>query len=49
MGVGRCGVKLLFDENLPPSLAGAVQDRYPGSAHVHNCGLGAWSMLGRSV
>jgi len=41
MGVGRRGVKLLFDENLPPSLVGAVQDRYPGSAHVHHCGLGA--------
>ena len=34
-------MKLLFAENLPPSLVGAVQDRYPGSAHVHDCGLGA--------
>jgi len=34
-------MKLLFDENLPPSLVGAIQDRYPGSAHVHDCGLGA--------
>ena len=41
MGVGCSGMKLLFDENLPPSLVGAVQDQYPGSAHVHNCGLGA--------
>jgi predicted nuclease of predicted toxin-antitoxin system len=33
-------VKLLFDENLPPSLPAALQDRYPGSTHVHDCGLG---------
>jgi predicted nuclease of predicted toxin-antitoxin system len=33
-------VKLLFDENLPPRLAGALVDTYPGSMHVHQCGLG---------
>jgi len=34
-------VKLLFDENLPPRLAGALADLYPGSSHVHECGLGS--------
>jgi glucose dehydrogenase len=31
-------VKLLFDENLSPQL---IDDLYPGSAHVHQCGLGS--------
>jgi predicted nuclease of predicted toxin-antitoxin system len=34
-------VKLLFDENISPRLAGVLLDIYPGSAHVHNCGLGS--------
>jgi predicted nuclease of predicted toxin-antitoxin system len=34
-------VKLLFDENLPPRLADVLQDQFPGSAHVHSCGLGS--------
>jgi predicted nuclease of predicted toxin-antitoxin system len=34
-------VKLLFDENLSPRLAGLLADVYPGSAHVHDCGLGS--------
>ena len=34
-------MKLLFDENLSPHLAGALADVYPGSAHVHQCGLGS--------
>jgi predicted nuclease of predicted toxin-antitoxin system len=34
-------VKLLFDENLSPRLAEALADLYPGSAHVHPCGLGS--------
>jgi predicted nuclease of predicted toxin-antitoxin system len=33
-------VKLLFDENLSPRLSGSLADIYPGSAHVHDCGLG---------
>jgi predicted nuclease of predicted toxin-antitoxin system len=33
-------VKLLFDENLSPRLPGVLADTYPGSAHVHGCGLG---------
>lgn len=32
-------MKLLFDENLSPRLAEALVDVYPGSAHVHGCGL----------
>jgi predicted nuclease of predicted toxin-antitoxin system len=32
-------VKLLFDENLAPRLAGDVADLYPGSAHVRDFGL----------
>jgi predicted nuclease of predicted toxin-antitoxin system len=32
-------VKLLFDENLSPSLVGLVRDEYPGSAHVRDVGL----------
>ena len=34
-------MKLLFDENLSPRLAGVLADVYPGSAHVHQCGLGS--------
>jgi len=34
-------VKLLFDENLPPHLAGVLQEQFPGSAHVHSCMLGS--------
>ena len=34
-------MKLLFDENLSPRLVGALADVYPGSAHVHECGLGS--------
>ena len=34
-------MKLLFDENLPPRLAELLADIYPGSLHVHQCGLGA--------
>jgi predicted nuclease of predicted toxin-antitoxin system len=34
-------VKLLFDENLSPRLVAALADVYPGSAHVHECGLGS--------
>lgn len=34
-------VKLLFDENLSPRLPELLSDAYPGSAHVHNCGLGS--------
>jgi predicted nuclease of predicted toxin-antitoxin system len=34
-------VKLLLDENLSPRLAEALTDIYPGSNHVHQCGLGS--------
>jgi predicted nuclease of predicted toxin-antitoxin system len=34
-------VKLLFDENLSPRLADVLDDIYPGSVHVHHCGLGS--------
>jgi predicted nuclease of predicted toxin-antitoxin system len=34
-------VKLLLDENLSPRLAEALADVYPGSSHVHKCGLGS--------
>ena len=34
-------MKLLFDENISPRLAAALADIYPGSAHVHDCGLGS--------
>jgi predicted nuclease of predicted toxin-antitoxin system len=33
-------VKLLLDENLSPRLAEALAEIYPGSSHVHQCGLG---------
>jgi predicted nuclease of predicted toxin-antitoxin system len=32
-------VKLLFDENLSPRLAGALSDLYAGSVHLRGCGL----------
>ena len=34
-------MKLLFDENLSPRLAAVLADIYPGSSHVHQCGLGS--------
>ena len=34
-------MKLLFDENLSPRLSEVLSDIYPGSAHVHTCGLGS--------
>lgn len=34
-------MKLLFDENLSPRLVELLTDVYPGSAHVHACGLGS--------
>jgi predicted nuclease of predicted toxin-antitoxin system len=34
-------VKLLFDENLSPRLPEVLADVYPGSVHVHGCGLGS--------
>jgi predicted nuclease of predicted toxin-antitoxin system len=34
-------VKLLLDENLSPRLVRALADVYPGSAHVHDFGLGS--------
>jgi predicted nuclease of predicted toxin-antitoxin system len=34
-------MKLLLDENLSPALAKAISDLFPGSAHVHDCGLGS--------
>jgi len=38
-------MKLLFDQNLAPSLVKHLADAYPGSAHVHHLGLGAASDL----
>jgi predicted nuclease of predicted toxin-antitoxin system len=32
-------MKLLFDENLAPRLAAALNDVYPGSMHLRDCGL----------
>lgn len=32
-------MKLLLDENLSPRLIDQLSDLYPGSAHVHQCGL----------
>jgi predicted nuclease of predicted toxin-antitoxin system len=32
-------VKLLLDENLSPHLVKLLSDLYPGSAHVHSCGM----------
>ncbi len=34
-------MKLLFDENLPPSLVRRLADLYPDSAHIHQLGLGS--------
>ena len=34
-------MKLLFDENLSARLPGVLADVYPGSSHVHSCGLGS--------
>jgi predicted nuclease of predicted toxin-antitoxin system len=34
-------VKLLFDENLSPRLPRVLDDLYPESTHVHDCGLGS--------
>jgi predicted nuclease of predicted toxin-antitoxin system len=34
-------VKLLVDENLAHRFVGMLEDLYPGSAHVHQCGLGS--------
>lgn len=34
-------MKLLFDENLAPSLVPALADVFPQSSHVANIGLGA--------
>lgn len=33
-------MKLLFDENLSPKLVDLLTDVFPGSVHVHMCGLG---------
>jgi predicted nuclease of predicted toxin-antitoxin system len=33
-------MKLLLDENLSPNIAHRLQDLFPGSHHVHDCGLG---------
>ncbi len=33
-------MKLLFDENLSPSLVHRLADLFPDSAHVHHLGLG---------
>lgn len=32
-------MKLLFDENLPPKLAGSLAEQFPGSAHLRKYGL----------
>jgi len=32
-------MKLLFDENLSPKLPHLLEDIFPGSAHVRDCGL----------
>jgi predicted nuclease of predicted toxin-antitoxin system len=34
-------MKLLLDENLSPKLAKSLQDMFPGTMHVEDCGLGA--------
>lgn len=33
-------MKLLLDENLSPKLVRRLEDLFPGSSHVHDCGLG---------
>jgi predicted nuclease of predicted toxin-antitoxin system len=35
-------VKLLLDENLSPRLIASIDDLYPGSRHVKECGLGSF-------
>jgi predicted nuclease of predicted toxin-antitoxin system len=32
-------MKLLFDENLSPKLPSLLQNQFPGSVHVRDCGL----------
>lgn len=32
-------MRLLFDENLSPKLPRLLEDRFPGSLHVRDCGL----------
>ncbi len=32
-------MKLLLDENLSPKIPGLIESRFPGSAHVRDCGL----------
>ncbi|MGA8808659.1 MAG: DUF5615 family PIN-like protein [Thermoanaerobaculia bacterium] len=39
-------MKLLFDQNLAPSLVGHLGDHFPGSQHVSQCGLGDASDIG---
>ena len=39
-------MKLLFDENVSPKLAGELATEYPGSTHVRNVGLRAAEDLG---
>lgn len=34
-------MKLLFDENVSPTLVQRLADLFPGSKHVHDCRLGA--------
>ena len=34
-------MRLLFDENLSPSLIRRLSDVFPASAHVHDLGLGS--------
>lgn len=34
-------MKLLFDENLSPRLVAELSTEFPGSAHVHDVGLGS--------
>ena len=36
-------MKLLFDQNLPPTLVDRLADLYPNSAHVQSLGLAASS------
>jgi predicted nuclease of predicted toxin-antitoxin system len=38
-------MKLLFDQNLSPTLVEHLSDTYPNSAHVHHLGLGEASDL----
>ena len=36
-------MRLLFDQNLSPNLTAALQDLFPGSAHVRDVGLASTS------